>query len=138
MTTRLPNKRYIGDGVYAVHDGNHLIIETQDGIWVKNRIELDDNVLNGLMKYLEYAKDFYRTGQHPGLPGLRGLRPGDHRPPGQDPGRGLPARRRGGGPRGQTLPGLRQDRHTRPPGGSGEEESRARRTKRPGSRAGID
>ena len=64
MTTRLPNKRYIGDGVYALHDGNHLIIETQDGIRVKNRIELDDNVLNGLMKYQEYARDFYRTGQH--------------------------------------------------------------------------
>ena len=68
MTTRLPNKRYIGDGVYAVHDGNHLIIETQDGIRVNNRIGLDDNVLNGLMKYLEYARDFYRTGQHRASP----------------------------------------------------------------------
>jgi ribosomal protein S27AE len=64
MTTRMPNKRYIGDGVYALHDGNHLIIETQDGIRVNNRIGLDDNVLDGLMKYLEYARDFYRTDQH--------------------------------------------------------------------------
>lgn len=64
MTNRLPNKRYIGDGVYAGHDGCQLIIETQDGIRVTNRIGLEDNTLDGLMKYLEYARNFYRTGQH--------------------------------------------------------------------------
>ncbi len=64
MTTRLPNKRYIGDGVYADHDGHQLIIETQDGIQVTNRIGLENDTLDGLMKYVEYARNFYRTGQH--------------------------------------------------------------------------
>ena len=68
MTTRLPNKRYIGDSVYAVHDGHQLIIETQDGIRVTNRIGLENDTLDGLMKYLEYARDFYRTGQHRASP----------------------------------------------------------------------
>ena len=68
MTTRLPNKRYIGDGVYAVHDGHQLIIETQDGIQVTNRIGLENDTWDGLMKYLEYARNFYRTGEHRASP----------------------------------------------------------------------
>ena len=69
MTTRLPNKRYIGDGVYAGHDGYQLILETQDGIRVTNRIGVDDNALEGIKRYLEYAREFYGTGQHRTGPG---------------------------------------------------------------------
>ena len=51
MTTRLPQKRYIGDGVYATHDGYQIILETSDGIQATNRIGLDDDTLEGIQKY---------------------------------------------------------------------------------------
>ena len=69
MTTRLPQKRYIGDGVYASHDGYQIILETSDGIQATNRIGLDDDTLEGIQKYRQYALEFYRTGQHQVGPG---------------------------------------------------------------------
>ena len=69
MTTRLPQKRYIGDGVYASHDGYQIILETSDGIQATNRIGLDDDTLEGVRKYRQYALEFYRTGQHRVGPG---------------------------------------------------------------------
>ena len=64
MTTRLPNKRYIGDGVYAGYDGYQITIETSDGISVTNRIGLESNTLYGLNKYVEYTQEFYNNNQH--------------------------------------------------------------------------
>ena len=72
MTTRLPQRRYIGDGVYAGHDGYQIILETSDGISVTNRIALDDGTLDRFQKYLEYAREFYGTGQHRVGPGCEG------------------------------------------------------------------
>ena len=69
MTTRLPQRRYIGDGVYAGHDGYQFILETSDGISVTNRVALDEDTLDGLQKYLLYARGFYQTGQHQVGPG---------------------------------------------------------------------
>ena len=72
MTTRMPMRRYIGDGVYVGHDGYQIILETSDGISVTNRIGLEDSTLEGLGRYREYALDFYRTGQHRAGPGCEG------------------------------------------------------------------
>lgn len=69
MTIRLPNPRYIGDGVYARHDGEDLIIETSDGIAVQNRIALNPNGMSALQEYAHYANEFYRTQQHQVGPG---------------------------------------------------------------------
>ena len=64
MTNRLPNPRYIGDGLYARHDGHQLIIEASDGIRVTNRIGIDANGMNAIRQYADYALDFYNNGQH--------------------------------------------------------------------------
>ena len=69
MTTRLPNKRYIGDGVYAGYDGYQITLETSDGISVTNRIGLESNTLHGLNKYAEYTQEFYDSNQHQVTPG---------------------------------------------------------------------
>ena len=61
---RTPNPRYIGDGVYARHDGESLIVETSDGVNVTNRIAIEDKVFEGLNQYREYVRDYYRNGQH--------------------------------------------------------------------------
>lgn len=63
MTERLPNPRYIGDGLYARHDGHQLIIETSDGIRVTNRIAIDADGMNAIRQYAAYALDFYSNGQ---------------------------------------------------------------------------
>lgn len=67
--TRLPQPRYIGDGVYARHDGYQFILETSDGISVLNRIGIEPSTMDGLDRYRHYAQDFYRTGQHRAGPG---------------------------------------------------------------------
>ena len=64
MTTRLPQKRHIGDGVYAGHDGYQITLETSDGIRVTNRIALDSTTIEGLQTYLHYAQQFYADDQH--------------------------------------------------------------------------
>ncbi len=55
-----PSNRYIGDGVYASHDGYQIVMETSDGISVSNRIALDDQVLGSLNDYRKYVQEFYR------------------------------------------------------------------------------
>ena len=66
---RLPNPRYIGDGVYAHHDGDQLVIETSNGIVVRDRIALDEHVLFALQEYAQYFRAFYASGQHKVDPG---------------------------------------------------------------------
>ena len=66
---RLPNPRYVGDGVYARHDGHQLVIETSNGVFVRDRIALDGNSLSALQEYAQYAGAFYGTGQHQVEPG---------------------------------------------------------------------
>lgn len=46
-------KQYIGDAVYADWDGFHVVLTTEDGISVSNRICLDDSVLMALDQYRE-------------------------------------------------------------------------------------
>lgn len=49
-------KAYLGDGVYADHDGYHIILTTENGIETTNTIYLDSQVLNSLLKLIEALK----------------------------------------------------------------------------------
>ena len=72
MTTRMPQKRHIGDGVYAGHDGYQITLETCDGIHVTNRIALDNTTVDGLKRYVNYAQRFYDDDQHRVAPECEG------------------------------------------------------------------
>lgn len=56
------NKRYLGDGVYAQQEGMDLVLTTENGIEITNRIVLELEVLNALAIYLglerKRTKDF--------------------------------------------------------------------------------
>ena len=69
MTTRRPQKRHIGDGVYAGHDGYQITLETSDGIRVTNSIALENATIEGFNRYLQYAQGFYENDQHQVGPG---------------------------------------------------------------------
>jgi hypothetical protein len=47
------DKQYLGDGVYVGVSGLGLVLTTENGISVTNKIVLEPEVLHGLMKYLE-------------------------------------------------------------------------------------
>jgi hypothetical protein len=44
-------KHYLGDGVYADFDGYHVVLTTENGIEITNRICLDDYVQANLVEY---------------------------------------------------------------------------------------
>jgi len=46
-------KRYLGDAVYADHDGFALVLTTEDGISVTNRIVLEPEVYAALLEYVK-------------------------------------------------------------------------------------
>ena len=48
-----PNRTYLGDGVYAWHDGFHYVVETSDGVSTTNQIFLEDYVIQGLFRLIE-------------------------------------------------------------------------------------
>ena len=48
----LEMKRYIGDGVYVVHDGFHLVLTSSDGYRI-NTIYLEPSVWAALKEYGE-------------------------------------------------------------------------------------
>lgn len=50
------NKRYLGDAVYAEQDGLDLILTTENGIKVTNRIVLEPQILNELCIYLQLVR----------------------------------------------------------------------------------
>ena len=45
------NKQYLGDAVYADWDGMHVVLTTSDGVYESNRILLEDQVMDQLIKY---------------------------------------------------------------------------------------
>jgi len=47
----MQDKRYLGDAVYATHDGYHIWITTEDGVSVTNKIALEPAVLAALDRY---------------------------------------------------------------------------------------
>lgn len=52
------NKEYIGDGVYAEVEPSlgALVLTTENGVEVTNRIVLEPDVLEALEKYIERQK----------------------------------------------------------------------------------
>ena len=50
-------KRYLGDGCYAAFDGYALVLTTEDGLRVTNRIVLEPEVYNALTRYVEQLKE---------------------------------------------------------------------------------
>lgn len=48
-----PLASYLGDGVYADFDGFSIILTTEDGISITNRIVLEPEVLAALTTYVE-------------------------------------------------------------------------------------
>ena len=46
------DRTYIGDGVYASHDGFHLWLHTSNGIRDTNEIALDPQVVDNFLIYL--------------------------------------------------------------------------------------
>ena len=52
------SKRYLGDGVYAqIEDYGDLILTTEDGVRVTNRIVLEPAVLLSLLKFFKASPD---------------------------------------------------------------------------------
>jgi len=49
----LPEKTYLGDGVYAYWDGISLVLTTENGIKTTNRIILDPQVYESLVEFVE-------------------------------------------------------------------------------------
>ncbi len=50
-------KQYLGDSVYADFDGNMVILTTEDGIGMSNRIFLEPVVWEALKGYVEGLRD---------------------------------------------------------------------------------
>lgn len=49
-------KAYLGDGVYVDHDGYMLVLTTEDGIDVTNKIYLEPEVYEALLKYVHHLR----------------------------------------------------------------------------------
>lgn len=49
-------KAYIGDGVYVEHDGYALVLTTENGLSVQNRIVLESGVYANPVDYVEHLK----------------------------------------------------------------------------------
>jgi hypothetical protein len=47
-------KRYLGDGVFAEHQGDRVVLTTEDGIAITNTIVLEFDVVVAL---IEFARD---------------------------------------------------------------------------------
>ena len=54
-----PDKRYIGDGVYASFDGYQFWLTAEDGTGVMAAVALENSTMQGFDQYREYVKDFY-------------------------------------------------------------------------------
>ena len=66
--TSIWSKRYLGDGVYAQQDGMDLVLTTENGIEVTNRIVLELEVLNNLALYLGLERKRERESNEASLP----------------------------------------------------------------------
>lgn len=46
-------KTYLGDSVYAYHDGFHLIVFTDNGLGIQNQIYMEKFVFASLIEYAQ-------------------------------------------------------------------------------------
>lgn len=54
----LRDKQYLGDGVYAGHDGYQLWLYTDNGYGPTNKIALEPNVLKNMNEYWQRITQF--------------------------------------------------------------------------------
>jgi hypothetical protein len=55
-------KAYLGDGVYVARSEMGLELTTEDGISVTNRIVLEPEVVEALLRYVERLREEARCG----------------------------------------------------------------------------
>ena len=53
MTEPTGLKDYLGDGVYIDYDGYSIILTTEDGVSVQNRIFMEPQVMQAFQRYIE-------------------------------------------------------------------------------------
>lgn len=58
----LKDVNYIGDGVYAGHDGYHWWLFTSNGVEESNFIALESDVVEAFNNYMKRIKEKYETG----------------------------------------------------------------------------
>lgn len=58
------DKRYLGDSVYVVYDGYHIVLTTENGLPTdpSNKILLEPHLLKLLNKYFEDMRRKYQEG----------------------------------------------------------------------------
>lgn len=49
-------KTYLGDSVYAVDDGFHVVLTTDNGLGPSNEIYLESNVIINLIMFIEESR----------------------------------------------------------------------------------
>ncbi len=54
-------KTYLGDGAYVAFDGFALVLTTEDGVSVTNRIVLEPAIYEALRRYVETLQASPRT-----------------------------------------------------------------------------
>jgi hypothetical protein len=54
-------KRYLGDGVYVEFDGYAIVLTTENGLRITNRVVLEPPVYNALVEYVEHLQAVGRT-----------------------------------------------------------------------------
>lgn len=59
----VPEKTYLGDGVYAGHDGYHIVLTAENGLAVTNTVYLDPGVWANLQRTV--ARWVTEAGQAP-------------------------------------------------------------------------
>ena len=61
MSGNWPRRIYLGDGVYAVHDGFALTLTTENGIRVTNEIVLEPEVVVALLAWIQVIREVDKT-----------------------------------------------------------------------------
>lgn len=60
----MARKNYLGDGVYVEYDGFGLVLTTEDGVSVTNRIVLEPEVWHSLEEYVKLLQDSSEAERH--------------------------------------------------------------------------
>lgn len=58
-------KIYLGDAVYAEWKNSELILTTEDGISITNKIYLEIPIIMNLLDYIRKVDELYRLGIEP-------------------------------------------------------------------------
>lgn len=57
MTDETKFETYLGDAVYAGFDGNYVVLKTSNGMSTTNKIYLEPEVMNALVRYHEFINE---------------------------------------------------------------------------------